>query len=65
MTFDIEKHLVSIILDTKENADEEFKKFIEENIEKGKLSRSLKDTCDVENTYDPMKERKLLKEIGH
>ena len=34
------------------------------SIEKGELSKSLRDTCDVENTYDPMKEKKLLKEIN-
>ena len=30
----------------------------------GKISFSIQDKCDVENTYDPMKQKKLLKEIG-
>jgi len=64
MTLDIENHLVSLIVDTKQNASNEFKKFIEENVEKGELLTSIQDTCDVENNYDPMREKKLLNEIS-
>jgi len=63
MSFDIDKHLVSILLDTNQNGNPEFVKKIEADIQEGKLARSLQDKCNVENNYDPMNQKKLLKNI--
>lgn len=64
MSFDIDKHLVSVLLDTKQNGDPEFIKKIENDIREGKLARSLQDQCNVENSYDPMMQKSLLKKIN-
>ena len=64
MSFDIQNHTISILVGKKPGIPKEFSEHLDKQVEKGNLLFSLQDTCDVENTYDPMKEKKLLKEIG-
>ena len=64
MSFDIENHTVSILVEKKPGITDEFSKHIDDEVAAGRLSYSIQDTCDVENTYDPMREKKLLNEIN-
>jgi len=64
MSFDIENHTVSLLVAKMPGISDETSKMLDEQENLGKLSFSIYDTCDVENTYDPMKEKKLLKQIG-
>ena len=64
MSFDIQNHTISILVGKKPGIPKEFSEHLDKQVEEGNLLFSLQDTCDVENTYDPMKEKKLLKEIG-
>ena len=63
-SFDIENHTVSILIQKKNGITKEMSKMLDDQEKDGKISFSIQDKCDVENTYDPMKQKKLLKEIG-
>ena len=64
MSFDIQNHTISILVGKKPGIPKEFSEHLDKQVEAGNLLFSIQDTCDVENTYDPMKEKKLLKDIG-
>ena len=64
MSFDIDNHTVSIIVEKKPGIPKEISEHLDNEEKAGNLAWSLQDTCDVENTYDPMKEKKLLSEFN-